>query len=65
MNNFIGFWGMGTLPDCLVLGLEGDWGRGIMGQSVRTHVGGGEGVGSGLVGLHMKGVLTGESFAIS
>ena len=63
LNNLGGLWAIGVVPSCLVP----DWeirakDSGLMHESLIKEVVGV--VSSGLVGLHMKGVLTGETFAV-
>lgn len=66
VNDLTALWGVGTTPSRLVPGSRAVWGQGervarpCWPQSRQS-----AGKGFGLVGLHMKSTLTGESFSVS
>lgn len=67
-NNFIGLWRVGTVPCCLCCLVSGSGmirARGVCFLGYKRDGVVLLGAGSGLVGLRTKGMLSGESFAIS
>lgn len=60
LNNFSGLWGIGAAPSGLIPGPGVIRVEGQRPRVRKPHRGGGWGVGSGLVGLHMKGALAGR-----
>lgn len=66
MNNFDGLWAVAVVPSCSVPGprvIQGRRNIGLVCESLRKEMFGG--VGSGLVGLYVKDMLTAESFDLS